>query len=118
MLLKDLLEQEDDSEYADTLHNIHKKELYLQGPRAKVDETGTMRIPAYIKSHILGLILIKELKRVVLYGGAKWGEHRPEGELRSEAAIAILNKHLKGDRDVHACQEELLEAGLGEYAKL
>jgi hypothetical protein len=32
--------------------------------------------------------------------------------------IQILEKHLAGDRDILACQEELLEAGLKDYAKL
>lgn len=30
----------------------------------------------------------------------------------------IINKHLKGDRDVFACQEELIEAGYDEFAQL
>jgi len=30
----------------------------------------------------------------------------------------ILNKHLLGDRDIMECQEELIEAGFGDWAKL
>ncbi len=30
----------------------------------------------------------------------------------------IINKHLHGDRDVMACQEELIEAGFEKYARL
>jgi len=30
----------------------------------------------------------------------------------------IINKHLSSDRDIMACQEELIEAGLGRYARL
>jgi hypothetical protein len=32
--------------------------------------------------------------------------------------IFILNKHIKEDRDILACQEELIDAGLEEMAKL
>ena len=31
---------------------------------------------------------------------------------------AIINDHLKKDRDIFACQEELINAGFEEYAKL
>jgi hypothetical protein len=30
----------------------------------------------------------------------------------------IINNHLAGDRDIMDCQEELIDAGFGEYAKL
>jgi hypothetical protein len=33
-------------------------------------------------------------------------------------ALEIVNKHLKGDRSVADCMDELMEAGLKEYAKL
>jgi hypothetical protein len=30
----------------------------------------------------------------------------------------IINKYLKGDRDIFACQEVLIEAGFPEFAQL
>jgi hypothetical protein len=38
--------------------------------------------------------------------------------LDNKQVMGILNKYLKGDRDIIKCQSELLDAGLEEYAKL
>lgn len=38
--------------------------------------------------------------------------------LKNKEVEKIVNKHLKGHRDVFACQEELIAAGFEEYAKL
>jgi hypothetical protein len=38
--------------------------------------------------------------------------------LDNKQVMDILNKYLKGDRDIIRCQSELLDAGLEEYAKL
>lgn len=77
-----------------SLHNIHKIIRYIGGC-------------AYfnncpITSHVLGLLLIDGLEEVYFTHG--WND-----ELQT-----IINKHLKGDRDVFACQEELIENGLEE----
>ena len=56
-----------------------------------------------IKSNVLGLMRIKGLTRVIL---------------DNKQVQNILNKYLKGDRDIIKCQSELLDAGLEEYAKL
>jgi hypothetical protein len=56
-----------------------------------------------IKSNVLGLMRIKGLTRVFL---------------DNEQVENILNKYLKGDRDIIKCQSELLDAGLEEFAKL
>lgn len=56
-----------------------------------------------IKSHVLGLLKIKDLRRV---------------GLDNMDVSAIINKHLQGARDIFACQEELEEAGFEEFAKL
>lgn len=56
-----------------------------------------------IKSHVLGLLVIDGLKRVML---------------TNDKVSAIINKHLKGDRDVNACQEELIDAGFEDFAQL
>ena len=55
-----------------------------------------------IKSNILGLLLIKGLNNVIADG----------------PAFVILNRHLKGDRDILECQEELIDAGFKEFARL
>jgi hypothetical protein len=56
-----------------------------------------------IKSHVLGLLKIDGLQEVFL---------------DKKKVQDIINKHLKGDRDIFACQEELIEAGYPEYAQL
>lgn len=56
-----------------------------------------------IVSHVLGLLKIEGLEEVRL----------------DNATVAnIMNRHLKGDRDIFACQEELVDVGFEEYAKL
>lgn len=83
-----------------SLHDIHKnvkhigRECYLSGT---------------IRSHILGVMFIKGLKKIEFLSAAVFEQKEAE---------RIINKHLKGDRNVHACQEELIDAGLSEYAKL
>ena len=55
-----------------------------------------------IKSHVLGLLKIKRLKSV---------------ELDNKEVEKILNKYLP-EGDLLDCQEELIDAGLDEYAQL
>ena len=62
-----------------------------------------------IKSHILGLMLIPELKGIIF-------KHEKNPKLR--LAFQIIDKHLKADRDVWACQEELLDNDLHEFAQI
>jgi len=57
-----------------------------------------------IKSHMLGILKIKKLDRIHFNFNRKVRD--------------IINKHLESDRDILACQEELIEAGLKEYARL
>ena len=52
---------------------------------------------------LLGLLLIDGLQKVFL---------------DNMKVRVIINKHLKGDRDVFACQEELIEAGFEDFAQL
>lgn len=81
-----------------SLQNIHKQIKHIGG---------IFQIPDTIKSHVLGLMFIKGLKEVRLLsdlGGKKQVQN-------------IINKHLPGG-DVHDVQQELIEAGLSEYAKL
>jgi hypothetical protein len=56
-----------------------------------------------IKSHVLGVMLIENIKRVVL---------------DNKQAQTIINTHLETDRDVYLCQDNLIKAGLAEYAQL
>ena len=78
-----------------SLHNIHKHIKHI-GRYAYFEKNP-------IESHVLGLLLIDGLKFV---------------GLDNEKVENIINKHLKGERDVFACQEELIEAGYEEYAQL
>lgn len=68
-----------------------------------------------LMSHILGLMLIKGLREVWYYplsGPIRYVEEGIE-------AIEIVLKHLRSDeRDIHLCQEELIDRGLSRYAKL
>lgn len=61
-----------------------------------------------IESNVLGLILIKNLE--------KFSFEDFKGEVHP--VQNIINKHLKGSRDVLECQEELIENGYKQYAKL
>ena len=56
-----------------------------------------------IKSNVLGLMRIKGLTRVIL---------------DNKQVQNILNKYLRGDRDIIKCQSELQDAGFEEFAKL
>lgn len=87
------------------LHNIHKQIKKLSGILNLENN--------HIKSHVLGLLMIKGLRRV------NFMSHLAGSKL-SEAEV-ILNKYLKldvSDRDIIKIQEEIIQAGLGEYAKL
>lgn len=83
-----------------SLHNIHKQIKHIGG---------TLTLSDTIKSNVLGVVMIKELKGI-LFAAATTPEQK--------GVANIINKHLAGDRNVHACQEELIEAGLKEFAKL
>lgn len=69
----------------------------------------TLTIHSDYVGPILGFLNIKELKDVWQYG--------PD-ELLLEKALKILNSHLKGDKDIMDCQEELIQKGCKEFAKL
>ena len=80
-----------------SLKDIHK---HIKSIRGKFDAEDCP-----IKSHVLGLMLIKDLKKV---------------ELDNKEVEAIINSHLDGGsmRSAMECQAELIQAGLEEYAKL
>ncbi len=78
-----------------SLHNIHKQIKHIGGIAAFEKNP--------IKSHVLGLLEIDGLKGVLL---------------DNIKVQRIVNKHLKGDRDVVACQKELIDAGFEDFAQL
>jgi len=82
-----------------SLHNIHKEIKYI-GRMLSLSNT--------IKSHILGVMFIKGLQRIEFH----------LGNIEQKQVERIINKHLAGDRNIHLAQEELIEAGLVEFAKL
>jgi len=81
-----------------SLHNIHKHITRI---------TGNIRLEDNIlTSSVLGLLMIKELKRA---------------KLDNAHLETIINKYLpntRGNTAVMECQRELIDAGLEEYAKL
>ena len=79
----------------DSLRGIQK---YVKTIKGTADFTNNP-----IKSHVLGLLEIDGLKSVML---------------DNKKVAAIINKHLKGDKDVIACQEELIDAGFEDFAQL
>lgn len=85
-----------------TLKNIHKKCSSIGQEFA---------IECNIESNILGLLLIKNVE--VFNSGLMSRQEFTD-------ALKIINKHYKrdGSGDVLECQEELIENGLKEFAKL
>jgi hypothetical protein len=74
-----------------------------------------IEIPNTITSNILGILKIKELTDI--HTNPVTGSFGSiEGDLLE--AAEIINKHLQGARRINKCREELIEAGLKEYAKL
>lgn len=62
----------------------------------------------------LGLLKIKNLKGITVYGVVV---KKAKKHANMMNAIRIVNKHLP-EGDIIACQQELIEAGLDNYAKL
>jgi hypothetical protein len=67
-----------------------------------------------IKSNLLSLILLKGVKDIIV---AEEGM-TIVGDTDFSRAIKIIKKHVLSDKDVLECQEELIENGYKEYAKL
>lgn len=77
-----------------SLKDIHK--------HVKEIKNGILLDGCPIKSHVLGLLKIKKLKRAYL---------------NSRDVETIINKYLP-EGDIFACQQELIDNGFEEYAKL
>ena len=89
------------------LKNIHEHVKHIGG------ELNVENNP--IKSHILGVLLIDGLQ------GVKYGRVTGKVPIPFEEAFRIVNKYLPntmGRSAVLHCQNELIENGLDEYAKL
>jgi hypothetical protein len=61
---------------------------------------------------MLGILKIKSLKRV----DSKFKAANIQSDLWE--ACKIINRHLKSGRRLSKCKEELIEAGLKEFARL
>lgn len=84
------------------LHNIHKV----------LHRCGSISVEgSSITSHILGLMLIKDLKFVSYY-------NTNDKKGRMYEAFRVIAYCIKNNEDIHRAQEMLLEAGLSEFAKL
>jgi hypothetical protein len=62
-----------------------------------------------IKSHVLGVMLIENIKYIIL---------STDRNNKLQTIENIINSHLKTDRDVFICQDNLIKAGFAEYAQL
>ncbi|MGI0076851.1 MAG: hypothetical protein ACREAU_05545, partial [Nitrosopumilaceae archaeon] len=82
-----------------SLHNIHKQIKHI-GNKFYLSKT--------TNSNVIGVMFIRGLKSIEFH-------QRSEEQKQVEN---IINRHLKRDRNIHDCQEELIEAGLSEYAKI
>lgn len=60
-----------------------------------------------ITSSVLGLLLIKNLSQIIF-----------EHDQKSANVQNIINRHLESNRDINSCQEELIDAGLAQFARL
>ena len=89
-----------------SLHDIdkHIKQINADGQGKGLFDVSMCEI----KSNVLGVFKIKGVKSVYF-------DHWTEDKLKK--VTEIINKHLKTG-DIFDCQEELIDAGLEEYAKL
>lgn len=69
-----------------------------------------MWLPNSIESNLLGLLKIKTLKK--LYCATDFADNR------FHLAFHIIKKYLESDKDIIACQRQLIENDLDEYAEL
>lgn len=88
-----------------SLKDIHKHISYIHD---------RLDFLAPIKSNILGILKIKGIRTLGL--GVEMKNY-PEFEQCNEV-FGILRKHLAKDRNILECQEELMDNGFKEYAKL
>jgi hypothetical protein len=69
---------------------------------------GTLFVTGSIRSHMLGILKIENLKFV---------KYKGQNETMKKV-VNILNSHLTSGRRLSKCREELIEAGFKEFARL
>jgi hypothetical protein len=85
--------------------------LHLKGiGRSYLKECRSLYLPNTIKSNILGLCRVKNLKNITIYDK---GNQVASGDLFD--AIQIVKNYLETDGS--DCQEELIQNGFNDYAK-
>ena len=87
----------------------------LQGIGKMIKKCPEIILPANIQSHMLGLMMIKDLENIANDDDEISFDQLPE---KYALAIRIINKHLGVKHDLMECQEELIQAKLKEYARL
>ena len=77
----------------------------------------TLYIRQCISSHVLGIMLIKNLQNVEVRNVGSWSNEWTNRDLNE--AVKIINVHLESpERCIMSCKQDLMNAGLKEYAKL
>jgi hypothetical protein len=101
---------------ADWLPNVHmltlsscKFKSFKLNPMQLNEVTDiSFRLDTEITSGLLGILKLPKLKSI-------FNDHLDSAKLKT--ALDIIKKHL-GTKDISECMDELIEAGLKEYAKL
>ncbi len=75
---------------------------------------GSIIVPPTYKGY-LSFLKIKKLKNTIIISASLTRDAYDKGAIEAKD---IINDHLDGDRDVIACQRELIEKDLDEYAEL
>ncbi len=86
----------------------------FSGIHKRLKSCKTIVVSAAVEESVLGLLMVGNLNKAVPGDFDDKVHEIP----RLTEALKIINEHLKGDRDVLACQEELIANGLKEFAKL
>ena len=81
----------------------------LKGIGDRVKKCELIIVPGGLKSHILGLLKIKNLEIV-----SSSGIDASDDDWK---AVKIINKYLDSNRNINKCRAELEDAGLEEYAQ-
>jgi len=96
------------------IHNFTNVHKYINAETIVFDNVDPLgrRVPIKIASNMLSFLLIPKLERIHIIQFAK-----DEGN-EIDQVFSILNKHLQNGKDILECQEELIQNGFKEYAKL
>jgi hypothetical protein len=86
-----------------SLTEIHHRMNRVAGGKLRISER-------LVKERVLGLFKIKTLFELEI--------EADEPSLPGNKWVGIVNQHLNGSRSIPECQQELIEAGLKNYAKL